>query len=167
MKKYNETPSPSSTLNRFYLVMNLSFALLLPAISVMAEHFIDHTTITWHLAAKWLIFWGAGMRLFTAGIKQAATPEFTAINIFKMKGKESYVVIRELGFANISLGIMGILSVLNDSWRMLAAIATGIFFGFAAMQHCTKKPCSANEKVALAYDAVIFLSLLAYLFSQR
>lgn len=167
MKKYNETKPASPALNKAYLMMNISFALLLPAISVVVEHYIDHATIAWHLVAKWLIFWGAGMRLFTAGIKQAATPEFTAINIFKIKGKESYVIIRELGFANISLGIMGILSALNDSWRMLAAIATGIFFGFAATQHCAKKPCSANEKVALCYDMFIFLALVIYLFSQR
>jgi hypothetical protein len=168
MKTYNTpaTHPASPRVSPAYLLMNIAFALVLPAVSSVAEHYIDKAAYCWHLVAKWLIFWGAGMRLFTAGLRQAATPEYTAIHILKLKGKESYVVIRELGFANISLGIMGILSVLNDSWRMLAALAGSIFFGFAALQHGARKPCGLNEKVAFWYDTLVSIGLTAYLLSH-
>ncbi|HMF70608.1 MAG TPA: DUF6790 family protein, partial [Flavitalea sp.] len=101
-------------------------------------------------------------RLFTAGIKQASDPEFTAREIFRFTSRESFVVIRELGFANIAMGAMGILSVINDHWRLLTAITTCIFFGLAALQHFSKKPESVNEMIALLYDIIVFIALLLF-----
>ncbi|HTE25906.1 DUF6790 family protein [Flavitalea sp.] len=148
--------------NVFYVIMNISLLCILPAASVTAEIVKEQIPIHWTIVAKWFIFWAAGIRLFTAGLKQAANPEFTAREIFRFTSKDSYVVIRELGFANIALGAMGILSVINEHWRLLAAITSCIFFGFAALQHYSKKPDTPNEFVALVYDTSVFIILLVF-----
>lgn len=149
----------------FYLLLNISLLITLPLLSILSAHIFEKEIISTQLIAKWFIFWAVGIRLFTAGIKQASDPAFTAKQIFKITEKESYVVVRELGYANISLGVMGILSVINDEWRIMAAVCGGLFFGFAALQHSLRKPDSRNELVALLYDAVVFIALAAWLLS--
>ncbi len=149
--------------NSSYLILNILLLFILPALSVMAEVIVEKESPDWLLIGKWFIFWAVGIRLFTAGIKQSSNPEFTAVKIFQMKTAESFVVIRELGFANIALGIMGILSVINTNWRVLAAVIGGIFFGLAGLQHLFKKPDSTNELIAMFYDITVLLVVLIYL----
>ena len=108
-------------------------------------------------------FLGDQIRFFTAGIKQAQDPAFTAIKIFKLHSKESYVIIRELGFANICLGITSILSLINNQWRLMGAITGVVFFGFAGLQHISKKAGSGNEIIATASDIFIFIMMLLYI----
>jgi hypothetical protein len=144
-----------------YLLMNLSFLLILPVFSILTEHLVEQEGYGWQLLGKWFIFWAIGIRLFTAGISQASNPTFTA-QIFRMKSRESFVIIRELGFANISLGVMGILSVINHDWRLLAAIAGGLFLGIAGIQHLFKKPDSRNEVIAMLYDLSVLLFIGLY-----
>jgi hypothetical protein len=145
-----------------FLLMNVLLLGVLPALSTTAEHIFEHEGYNWQLLGKWFIFWALGIRLFTAGISQASNPAFTA-RIFRMKYEESFVVIRELGFANISLGVMGILSVIHNDWRLLAAIAGGLFFGIAGIQHLFKKPDSRNEVIALFYDLSVLLFIVLYI----
>jgi len=149
--------------NNSYLLLNISLIFILPLLSIAGEFIIDKVPISWELAAKWFVFWAIGIRLFVAGVKQASSPEFTATKLFNLKNSESYVVIRELGFANISLGVMGILSVINDSWRLIAAITGGLYLGFAGLQHCLKKTDSKNEVIAMFYDFLVFIIILLYL----
>jgi len=159
---FQQTTTSSKKLNIFYLLMNISFLCILPAACVAAEVLKENILLHWALVAKWFIFWAVGMRLFTAGIKQTSDPEFTAREIFRFTSRESFVVIRELGFANIALGTMGILSVINDHWRLLTAVTTCIFFGLAALQHFSKRPDSVNEMIALFYDTIVFVVLLLF-----
>ena len=149
--------------NYSYLIMNVLLLLVLPALCIFSEVLIEKEGPGWMLMGKWFIFWAVGIRLFTAGIKQSSNPEFTATKIFHLKTAESFVVIRELGFANIALGVMGILSVINSNWRILAAIIGGLFFGLAGFQHIFKKPDSRNELIAMLYDIAVLLVILFYL----
>lgn len=147
-----------------FLLMNISILCVLPLLSVTGEVIFEHESFTWMLVGKWFVFWATGIRLFTAGISQSTNPAFTA-RIFKMKTQESYTVIRELGFANISLGVTGILSVINDQWRIPAAISGCMFFGLAGIQHIFKKPDSTHEMIAMTGDLFVFILLLSYLIS--
>ena len=149
--------------NSSYLILNVSLLFILPVFSVISECIIEKESPDWMLIGKWFIFWAVGIRLFTAGIKQSSNPEFTATKIFHMKTAESFVVIRELGFANIALGVMGILSVINNNWRILAAVIGGLFFGLAGLQHLFKKPDSRNELIAMLYDIAVLLVIVFYL----
>jgi hypothetical protein len=169
MEKYqqpeNQRRSKISYKNSSYLILNILLLFIFPAMSVLAEVIIEKESPDWLLIGKWFIFWAVGIRLFTAGIKQSSNPEFTAVKIFHMKTAESFVVIRELGFANIALGVMGILSVINSNWRILAAVIGGLFFGLAGLQHLFKKPDSRNELIAMFYDITVLLVVLIYLFA--
>lgn len=71
--------------------------------------------------------------------------------------KKSDTIIRELGFANIALCLMGLLSIIHDQWYILAAISGGLFFGFAAASN------SKNEWIALLHDSIVFLTMILYL----
>jgi hypothetical protein len=145
-----------------YLIINIFLLIVFPLFSISAEHLFEQEVFTWQLLGKWFIFWAIGIRLFTAGISQASNPAFTA-RIFRMKSQESFVIIRELGFANISLGVMGILSVINHDWRLLAAIVGGLFLGIAGLQHLFKKPDSQNEVIAMFYDLSVLIIIILYL----
>ena len=157
-QKRIESKNPGK-INKAYLMMNIGLLLILPFASLITESFLEKMPMSPGLFVKWFIFWAAGIRLFTAGIKQASNPEFTATKIFRLLKPETYVIIRELGFANIALGVMGILSLLNDSWRILAAISCSIFFGLAAVQHSLRETFGDNELTATLYDAVAVSSL--------
>lgn len=145
-----------------YFVSVLLFMLLLPLVSVIINMYQDGLPFSLLLAGKWLIFWAIGVRLFIAGIRQATKPAFTAQQIFRISGSDSFPVIRELGFANICLGLIAILSILRPTWQMPAAMAGGLYFGLAGMLHVFKKPDSRNEVIALVSDLYIFLIMLFY-----
>jgi hypothetical protein len=166
MKIINKGSATPGRRHNQYLLMSISLIVLLPVLSSFLEHCAEDAAYSWHLIAKWLIFWGAGIRLFITGLRQAATPEYSAVTTSKLTPTERFTLIRRLGFANISLGITAILSIINDSWRMLAAIATSIYFGFAAIQHGACKHCNANEKLAFWYDTVMACCVVVYLFWQ-
>ncbi len=148
--------------NYSYLLINVLLAVILPLLSVLWDYFYEHETFSRELIGKWFIFYAVGIRLFTAGISQASNPAFTG-RIFKMKSTESFVIIRELGFANIAMGVMGILSVLNNNWRVMAAITGGMFLGLAGILHLLKKPDSLNEMIAMIYDLFVLVVIITYL----
>jgi hypothetical protein len=145
-----------------YLLMNILLFLILPLVSILTQIYFEQETPGWVLIGKWFVFWAVGIRLFIAGISQSSNPAFTA-GIFQMKTKESFVVIRELGFANISLGVMGILSVINDNWRAIAAITGALFFGLAGIQHLFKEKETGKEWIAMVGDLFVAIVLMLYL----
>jgi len=149
-----------------YFVSVLLFMLLLPLVFVIINMYQDGSPFSLPLAGKWLIFWAIGVRLFIAGIRQATKPAFTAQQIFRISGSDSFPVIRELGFANICLGLIGIVSILQPAWRMPVALAGGLYFGLAGMLHVFKKPDSRNEVIALVSDLYIFLIMLFYVLAN-
>src|SRR6478609_6215113 len=62
------------------------------------------------LIGKWFVFWAIGVRLFLAGLRQIADPAFTAKTIFRIEDPKALIVVQELGFANMALGLLGIAS---------------------------------------------------------
>jgi hypothetical protein len=138
--------------------------LVFPVASVLTEIFLfKSATGTMFLIGKWFVFWGVGMRFFTGGLRQSITPKFTAEKIFEFKTSEPLVVVQELGFANLSMGILGILTVFNGSWIMPSAIVGGMFYGLAGLKHLTRKGRNLNENVATYSDLFMFLVLLLYI----
>jgi hypothetical protein len=72
-------------------------------------------------------------------------------------------VIRELGFANICMGIIAMTSLIQAEWRLPAAVAGGLYFGLAGLLHVFKKPDSRNEMIALVADLYLFIVMAAYI----
>jgi hypothetical protein len=147
----------------YHLLVNISLIVLLPVLSIICEFKIEHSAINWELTGKWFIFWAIGMRLFLSGIRQASSPEFTVTKIFRVRNRETFILNRRLGFASIALGIMGILSVINDEWRMIAAITSGVFFGLSVIQDATGKIVNLVEISVLIFDVLTFCVLGLFL----
>jgi len=147
-----------------YLISVLLFMLILPLAFVLIQSGGPGAVFGWPLIGKWLVFWAVGVRLFIAGIRQVSKPAFTATEIFHMSSDESHPVIIELGFSNISIGLLGILTLVKSDWCAAAAITGGLYFGLAGLLHIVKKPAGRNEVIAMISDLYIFALLTAYLF---
>jgi hypothetical protein len=154
--------TPHSTANKQYIIVVTLLTFIFPLIGFFAEHFINTTTLTLELFGKWFIFSAVGLRLFIAGIRQSTNPAFTAKEIFHINSEESYPIVRELGFANICFGLVGIVCLFKADWRVVSAFASGIYYGFAGLLHLIKKPAGINEKFALWTDFIIFALLAVY-----
>ena len=159
MKTQNELK-----INKLYFTSILLLMLIFPIISVILDLRSQQGGDLIALAGKWFVFWAIGVRLLLAGLRQAAKPAFTLAAIFHIKNKESEVIVRELGFANICFGIIGVLSIFIPEWRPAAGFAGTLYMGMAGAYHIIKKPVSANEVVAMISDIYIFLVLAVYLY---
>jgi len=73
------------------------------------------------------------------------------------------VIVRELGFANICMGLLGAISYFISSWRIPAGLVGGLFLGIAGAQHVIKGPASQNEVIPTVTNIPVFLIMVAYL----
>ncbi|MBS1745593.1 MAG: hypothetical protein JST21_05445 [Bacteroidetes bacterium] len=153
----------SSDINIRYIVIVLVLTFILPAVCALIQILINKDTVfSFELLGKWFIFSAVGLRLFIAGIKQTTDPAFTAKEIFHLDNPESFPIVRELGFANLCFGLIGIISLFLPQWRVVSAFGSGLYYGIAGLQHFIKIPVGLNEKFALITDILIFLILLVY-----
>lgn len=134
----------------YFVVATLMFAF--PLLSIGVEASTTSAAVGAALIAKWFVFWAVGWRLFLAGIRQIVQPGYTARVILGLKHDESQVVVRELGFANVALGTIGILSLFVPSWRLAAALAGGVFYGLAGVNHVLHSSRNRLENVAMFSD---------------
>lgn len=152
------------TANKPYIAGVLILTFGLPALSFLMEWLTGpHRTGPFLVAGKWFIFYAVGCRLLLAGARQIANPAFTAKDIFRFEGNDSFPVIRELGFANLCFGAIGMMSLLLPHWRVVSAFGSGLYYGLAGLYHWLKKPAGINERFALVTDVIIFLLLVLYL----
>jgi hypothetical protein len=145
-----------------YFLTVILLLLVLPAGSVIAEAFSGHSASLISLIGKWFVFWAAGVRLFIAGVRQVIQPQFTAEEIFDIHDRASFVIIRELGFANLSMGFLGMSSLLRPGWVVPAALVGGLYYGLAGLGHVFQKGRNAKENIAMISDIFIFLVLVAF-----
>ncbi len=149
--------SPHETLSRGYLLTVVALVVVLPLLSLVVQRGTTRSDVGLLDAVfRWHVFWAIGVRLLSAGVRQIVQPSFTAREIFNIQGQEALPVVRELGFANVCLGLAAAISVSVASWRVPAAFAGGLYFGIAAAMHVIKRPASPNEWIALVSDVVIF-----------
>jgi hypothetical protein len=149
-----------------YLAIILLLMLVLPAASVLADY--AHTpepALLMPLVGKWFVFWGVGIRLGLAGLRQFFQPRFTAAEIFGIAGDEALPLIRELGIANFSLGVVGVASLAAPSFVLPTAIAAAIFYGVAGFRHLARKAGNRNENIAMVSDLFAFVVLAAFILS--
>ena len=105
-----------------HLIIVVLTMLVLPAASVAIERWTGGATANlWQLIGKWFVFWGVGVRLLIAGVRQVVKPELTATGIFGVTDKAAFPLAQELGFWNVTIGLISIASIrrLNGSrrWR--------------------------------------------------
>jgi hypothetical protein len=148
-----------------YYAVVILLMLVFPLASVGLDHLLFHGSLLL-VVAKWFVFWAVGVRLFTAGLRQAIDPGFMAKKIFDFKTSEPLFIIRELGFANIALGTTALFSILNPAWLIPPAIAGCLFYGLAGFNHLRKSQRNSTENLTLFSDlfafAVLLICLVAY-----
>lgn len=148
-----------------YVLFIAGTMLVLPVTFFLIQKTESANTL--ELLGKWFIFWGVGVRLSIAGLIQVFNPSMTA-SILGLE-ESTYIIIRELGFANVIFGLMGLLSLFYPGLR-LAATAGGFYMGLAGIYHVVRLEHQINirEKVALVSDLWILLVVLGYcLFTLR
>jgi len=153
----------SSSITKSYLYGVIAIIVVLPLLSIVVEEIVrGNPPLSYDMIGKWFIFYSAGIRLFTAGIRQIFNPSFTAKDIFHLEDVSGFPIVRELGFANVSFGVIGILSLVFPGWRIVSGVGSGLFYGMAALNHYLKKPAGANEVFAMVTNVFVFLLLAAY-----
>jgi hypothetical protein len=148
-----------------YLAIVVLTMFLLPAGSVLVEHAVRPAAPIMPLIGKWFVFFGVGVRLGLAGLRQVFQPEFTAREIFHMQGQEALPLVRELGVANIAGGVVALLSLLAPSFVVPAAISAGVFYAVAGVRHAFEATRSRNENIAMVSDLAMALVLTTFLAS--
>jgi hypothetical protein len=151
--------SPTEKMSPGYLATVVALMGVLPLVSILVE--LSSAGSAWELAFRWFVFWGVGARLLSGGVRQVVQPSFTAREIFHLASADAEVIVRELGFANICLGLAAAISGFVPSWRMGAAFAGGLYFGIAGAMHVAKRPATPNEWIALVSDLFIFAVVAA------
>ena len=142
----------------YAIVATLMFAFPLVAVGFEASQ--ANNTLTAVLVAKWFAFWSVGWRLFLAGTRQVLQPSYTAKVILGFKGEEALLLVRELGFANLALGVVGIASLFVASWQLAVALAGGIFYGLAGVNHARQSHRGRLQSVAMLSDLFAAIVLL-------
>lgn len=147
-----------------YFVVVWLLTLVLPIISIVAERLVSPgaTDLVW-LIGKWFTFWGIGIRLLVAGISQVVRPEVTSKSILGLTSSEANIIVQELGFANLSMGAIGMVSLLLPAWLPAAALAGGLFLGLAGVRHMMKAERNSRENTALVTDLIVFAAAATFL----
>jgi hypothetical protein len=144
-----------------YFVIVILLLLVLPLMSMAAQAVLSHHTLSiLFLAGRWFTFWAVGVRLFLAGVRQVMQPRFTAEEIFEIHDLKALAIVRELGFANLSMGFLGLCSVARAGWVVPAALVGGLYYGLAGIGHAFRHNKNAKEHMATVSDVLISLLLL-------
>ncbi|WP_262028938.1 DUF6790 family protein [Microvirga sp. Mcv34] len=146
-----------------YLGMITLTMLLLPLLSIGGEYALAPDADLAFLIGKWFVFWAMGVRLMLAGLRQILDPAFTAETIFKIKDPDARKVVVELGFGNVAIALLGLLSVYRTDWVTPAAIVGAVFYGLAGLQHVRNRARTGLENIAMASDLFIAAVAIFYL----
>jgi hypothetical protein len=104
---------------------------------------------------KWWVFWGVGTRLLVAGIAQVSGKgPTTAILGATTPSVQEQQLTRELGMANIGMGLAGLLALV-PGWALPAGLAGGVFLLIAGILHLPKKNKNAQESLATWTDLIV------------
>ena len=147
-----------------YLATIILLMGVFPLVSIFIESVILHSTYDLlFLIGKWFVFWAVGVRLFLAGLRQIINPAFTAETIFDIKEKGVLPIVQELGFGNLAIGLVGLLSTIHNEWIIPAAITGGLYYGLAGIKHLLSRNRNSIRTIAMISDLCIFLLLAGYL----
>jgi hypothetical protein len=150
-----------------YLGAIVLLMLVLPLFSVAAQApMLPDAAALMGLVGKWFTFWGVGARLLLAGLMQVFRPHFTAGDIFGIGDPGALAIVREVGFGNLAIGTLGLLSLFFPDFLLPAAIAGGLYYGLAGIGHAMRKDRNVKEQVALVSDLLIFVLLAGFVASR-
>jgi hypothetical protein len=149
-----------------YLAVIALTMLVLPIASMVIEGALNPAESLVFLTGRWFVFWGVGVRLGLAGLRQFFQPGFTTKEIFHISGDEALPLVRELGVANFATATVGLLSLMFPTFILPVAISACIFYGVAGVRHVAERDRSRNETIAMVSDIFLALVLAIYLIAR-
>jgi len=145
-----------------YFVTVAGLMLVFPLLSIAIDVSAGHAPLGIALIGKWYVFWAVGLRLLLAGVRQILQPRYTAETILGIKGNDALLLVRELGFGNLAIGVVGTASLFLSGWVLPAALVGGIFYGLAGINHAMQAHRNTKENVAMASDLFAAAVLLGF-----
>lgn len=143
----------------FHTIYVIITMFVLPTVCCMVEN--RKRKVVGVDICKWYIFWTIGFRALTTGAMQFLNSSYT-MELLQV-GEESKIIIMELGFAQFGIGLIGILSLWEKSFRVPTIITYGIFMLGASMIHITRfTTANAEEIVSLAGDLFVLVIAVVY-----
>ena len=143
-----------------YFIVVIGQTVVLPIVSGLIELFTvggDPVLVF----GRWWVFWGVGTRLLVAGLVQVSGKGPTAAILGSaVPSVQEIQLTRELGTANIGMGLTGLLALI-PSWALPAGLAGGVFLLIAGLMHLPKKDKNAQESVATWTDLIVGAAVLA------
>ena len=150
-----------------YFVMVIGLMVVLPVASVIVEFAASGGSADLlDLIGNWFLFWGVGVRLFIAGVSQTFRPTFTVQNILGNADTGATQIVKELGFANLGFGLVGLIAPWIDGWSVPGAIAPALFLGLDGIVHIAKKNKNAKEWLATVTDLLIAVVLAVFVITS-
>jgi hypothetical protein len=142
-----------------YFILVLGQTVALPIISGIIELLVvggDPVLVF----GKWWVFWGVGTRLLVAGIAQVSGKGPTAAILGAgAPSIQEQQLTRELGVANVGMGLAGLLALV-PGLALPAGIAGGIFLLVAGILHVPKKNKNPQESLATWTDVIVGVAVV-------
>ena len=144
-----------------YYLLILLLMLIFPVASIVAELIFCRTPNLVFVSFKWFVFWAIGIRIIIAGIRQIVQPKFTSEIILRIKDPQSWILVRELGFSNVAIGVICLLSLFIHGWIIPGALSGSIFMGLAGINHIFQRNKNGHEVIAMISDIFISIVIIA------
>ena len=138
-----------------YYFATWGLMLAIPAVAVLIELMTGSSQDVVWLVAKWFVFWGIGIRMLTAGIRQVAQPAFTARTLFRFEEPGAEKLVSEIGFGNLAMGSVATASLLFPSFTIPLGLAGGLFLALAGIKHVTNADRTIIETTAMITDLIV------------
>jgi hypothetical protein len=135
-----------------YLAAILALMVVLPIASVVVEWMAGEGSDLLFIVGKWFVFWAVGIRLLAAGIRQVMQPSFTAVQIFRITDPAAEKLVSEIGFGNLSMGLVAALTLLAPGWLVPAGLAGGLYLALAGIKHLANNERTREENIAMVSD---------------
>ena len=138
-----------------YLVIILGLTVVLPTASILLELAFSDAGSGLLTVGRWFVFWGVGVRLLLGGLRQVMQPSFTAATIFKIQDPAAEKLVTEIGFGNVSMGLVAALSLFLPSWLVPSGLAGGLYLGLAGLKHIANRTRTREEDIAMVTDLLV------------
>lgn len=133
--------------------------VIVPILGALIHLFVSKKPRTSNRLLELLLVWflgvGIGIGSIVSGLTQVLNPQMVAQSV----GWPNTPFLREVGFANISYGILGLLSIRYRSFWVPTIIAFTVFMWGAAVVHIYNIQQTSNVAPGNA-GAVLYLDIL-------